>query len=170
MAAETLVPVEQYLTTSYSPDCDYVDGVVLERNVGELDHSDLQGEIVAWFRARRATLGVRAFVAQRVQVSERRFRVPDVCLVVGRPTEQIFRTPPFAVFEILSKDDRMREMQERLDDYIAFGVRHIWLIDPRARRAFACTPDGSRELKDGVLRSADPAFELSLAELYEAMA
>ena len=170
MAVETLVSVEQYLTTSYSPDCDYVDGVVLERNVGELDHSDLQGEIAAWFRARRATIGVRAFVAQRVRISERRFHVPDVCLVVGRPTEQIFRTPPFAVFEILSKDDRMREMQERLDDYVAFGVRHIWLIDPRARRVFECTPDGSRELKDGVLRSADPAFELSLAELYQAMA
>ncbi|MDP3001431.1 MAG: hypothetical protein Q8N47_28360 [Bryobacterales bacterium] len=52
----------------------------------------------------------------------------------------------------------------------AFGVRNVWLIDPRARRAFAWTSDGSRELKDGVLRSADPAFELSLAELYEAMA
>jgi Uma2 family endonuclease len=170
MAVETLVPVEQYLTTSYSPDCDYVDGVVLERNVGELDHSDLQTEIAAWFRARRATLGLWAFVEQRVQVSERRFRIPDVCLVLGRPTEQVFRTPPFAVIEILSKDDRMSEMQERLDDYIAFGVRHVWLIDPRAHRAFACTSDGSRELKDGVLRSTDPAFELSLAELYEAMA
>jgi Uma2 family endonuclease len=170
MAVETLVPVEQYLTTSYSPDCDYVDGVVLERNVGELDHSELQTEIAAWFRARRATLGLWVFVEQRVQVSRKRFRIPDVCLVVGRPTEQIFRTPPFAVFEILSKDDRMTEMQERLDDYIAFGVRHVWLIDPRARRAFAWTPDGSRELKDGVLRSGDPAFDLSLAELYEAMA
>jgi len=170
MAVETLVPVEQYLTTSYSPDCDYVDGVVLERNVGELDHSELQGETAAWFRMRRATLGLWAFVEQRVQVSEKRFRIPDVCLVLGRPTEQIFRTPPFAVIEILSKDDRMSEMQDRLEDYIAFGVRHVWLIDPRARRVFACTPDGSRELKDGVLRSADPVFELSLAELYEAMA
>jgi len=170
MAVETLVPVEQYLTTSYSPDCDYVDGVVLERNVGELDHSDLQTEIAAWFRARRATLGLWAFVEQRLQVSKSRFRIPDVCLVLGRPTEQIFRTPPFAVFEILSKDDRMTEMQERVEDYIAFGVGHVWLIDPRARRVFAWTPDGSRELKDGVLRSGDPAFELSLAELYEAMA
>ncbi|MBI4875488.1 MAG: Uma2 family endonuclease [Acidobacteria bacterium] len=169
MAVETLVPVEQYLTTSYSPDCDYVDGVVLERNVGELDHSDLQGEIVTWFRTRRKTLGIWAFPEQRVQVSARRFRVPDVCLVVGRPTEQIFRTPPLAVFEILSKDDRMSEMQERLRDYIAFGVRHVWLIDPRGRRAFACTADGSREIKDGVLRSDEPAFELSLAELYASM-
>jgi Uma2 family endonuclease len=169
MAVETLVPVEQYLTTSYSPDCDYVDGVLVERNVGELDHSDLQSEIVSWFRMRRATLGLWAFVEQRVQVSKRRFRIPDVCLTIGKPTEQIFRTPPFAVFEILSKDDRMSEMQERLDDYIGFGVRHVWLIDPRARRTFACTSEGSREIKDGVLRSDDPAFELRLAELYEAM-
>jgi Uma2 family endonuclease len=64
----------------------------------------------------------------------------------------------------------MREMQERLEDYIALGVRHVWLIDPRARRVFACIPEGSRELKDGVLRSGGPAFELSLAGLFEAMA
>ena len=170
MAVETLVPVGQYLTTSYSPDCDYVDGVVLERNVGELDHSELQGELATWFRARKSVLGISAFVAQRIRVSETRFRVPDVCLILGKPTEQIFHTPPFGVIEVLSKDDRMSEMQERLDDYIGFGVRHVWLIDPRARRLFACTADGSREIKDGVLRSTDPAFELSLAALYEAMA
>ena len=164
------MPIEEYLATSYSPDCGYPHGILLERNVGELDHSDLQTEIGAWFRARRAKLGIWAFVEQRVQVAPRHIRIPDVCLVQGRPSEQVFRTPPLAVIEILSKDDRMSEMQERLADYVAFGVRHVWLIDPRSRRAFAYTSDGSRELKDGVLRSDDPAFALSLAELYEAMA
>ena len=44
MATGTLVTVEDYLNTSYSPDCDYVDGEVLERNSGEREHSELQTE------------------------------------------------------------------------------------------------------------------------------
>ena len=41
MASGSLVSVREYLSTSYRPDCDYIDGVVLERNVGEKDHSRL---------------------------------------------------------------------------------------------------------------------------------
>src|SRR5437773_6663341 len=62
MPARTLVPVEEYLHTSYDPDCDYVDGEVVERNVGERDHSELQSEIVTYFRSRRQKLKVHAFV------------------------------------------------------------------------------------------------------------
>ena len=46
MATATLVSLEEYLKTSYEPDCDYVDGVLEERNLGEWNHGDLQGEIV----------------------------------------------------------------------------------------------------------------------------
>jgi hypothetical protein len=43
MATSSLVSVDQYLTTSYRPDCDYVDGVLLERNVGRFDHETFAG-------------------------------------------------------------------------------------------------------------------------------
>ena len=35
MGIGALVSVEEYLRTSYRPDCDFVEGRVLERNVGE---------------------------------------------------------------------------------------------------------------------------------------
>ena len=56
MKATMLVPVEEYLRTSYRPDRDYVDGEVLERNLGEHDHSDLQTEL-AYTSARAASNG-----------------------------------------------------------------------------------------------------------------
>jgi hypothetical protein len=37
MSTKTLVSVEEYFATSYRPDCDYVDGVIEERNLGEMD-------------------------------------------------------------------------------------------------------------------------------------
>ena len=33
--------MEEYLATSYRPDCDYVDGEIEERNLGEKEHSIL---------------------------------------------------------------------------------------------------------------------------------
>ena len=33
------IPVEEYPTSVYEPNCDYVDGQVLKRNWGEVDHA-----------------------------------------------------------------------------------------------------------------------------------
>ena len=106
MQTSALVTVEEYLNTSYDPDCDYVDGVIEERNVGELEHADLQSAIVTFLRNRQKQWGVFAVVEQRVQVCEKRFRVPDICVVLGgKPKEQIFHAPPFVCIEILSRKD-----------------------------------------------------------------
>jgi hypothetical protein len=42
MATSTIVPLDQYLGTAYEPDVEYVDGQLVERHVGEYDHSILQ--------------------------------------------------------------------------------------------------------------------------------
>lgn len=41
MAAASLISLEEYWNTSYEPDCDYVDGVLDERNLSEWNHGDL---------------------------------------------------------------------------------------------------------------------------------
>jgi hypothetical protein len=42
MATGVLVSEEEYPRTSYRPDCDYVDGEVVERNLGEYEHGSTQ--------------------------------------------------------------------------------------------------------------------------------
>ena len=42
MATGTVISVSEYLSTMYRPDCDYVDGEVQERNLGEYDHGKIQ--------------------------------------------------------------------------------------------------------------------------------
>jgi Uma2 family endonuclease len=170
MAARTQVSVEEYLRTSYDPDCDYVDGEIVERNLGELDHSDLQSEIIAYFRAHKQRLQAYAFAEQRVQISPTRYRVPDICVIVGeKPREQIFRQPPFIAIEILSKDDRVEQMQIRINDYLTFGIRYVWVINPRTRIARIYTKDGAHKAKDGMLRTENPAIELPLPEIFKGL-
>jgi hypothetical protein len=54
MAATTLIPVSEYLSTTYRPDCDYIEGELQERNLGERPHSFLQTILVALFHANRS--------------------------------------------------------------------------------------------------------------------
>jgi Uma2 family endonuclease len=165
-----LVSVEEYLRTTYDPDCDYVDGEVIERNLGEHDHSDLQSELVRYFRNRRRELKTHAYVEQRVQVAKTRFRVPDVCVYVGdKPREQIFRTPPFICNEVLSPEDRVARTQARIDDYLKFGVAYVWVFNPENRRVWVYTADGSREVKDGTLRTENPSLTVYLSEIFSSL-
>ncbi|MBI3666390.1 MAG: Uma2 family endonuclease [Acidobacteria bacterium] len=168
MRAAALTSVQEYLTTSYRPDCEYIEGVLLERNLGEYEHSRLQMLLIMYFGSREKQWGIRVVPEQRVQVKPNRFRVPDVRVVkADAPIEPIFTRPPFLCVEILSKDDRMGEMQERIDDYLAFGVPTVWLLDPRTKRAYVFTPGEMHEVKDGILRSSDLAITVPLAALFD---
>ena len=134
MATTTYIPVEQYLHSTYEPDAEYVDGEVQERAVGEFDHGAWQSEIVVFFALHRQEWSVRAISELRVQVSPTRFRVPDVTVLEDRSAgerEQIIRTPPIAVFEILSPEDTLARTMIKLEDYEKMGIRTIIVIDPK---------------------------------------
>src|SRR5205807_1054830 len=111
--------------------------------------------------------GVYAVVEQRVQVSPTRFRIQDICVVLGgRPKEQIFTTPPFICIEILSPEDRLSRVQERMNDYLHFGVPYMWLLDPETQKAYRWTAEGMHEVSE--LRTEQPEIVIPLAELFEA--
>jgi Uma2 family endonuclease len=167
-AQETLVSVEEYLSTSYEgPDREYVDGRVVERNLGEKDHSRAQRKVIRFFGSIESTLGAYAFPEQRVQVKATRFRVPDVCVYIGsEPDEQIFRTPPFLAIEILSRDDRAGDMQQKLDDYRHFGVPFVWIVDPRARHGYTYDLENGFEIQPG-LHTRKPDIELPVGQLFD---
>ncbi len=166
MAATTLIPVEEYLRTSF-PDGDreYIDGRIVERNMGEVDHSDVQTNAAAYLKSHYRKLW--AGVEVRVQVKASRFRVPDVTVMEnGKPKSAIIKTPPFLIIEVLSPDDRAGDLEATLDDYLAFPVKYVWVINPETRRGFIHTSKGSREAKDGILRTQNPEIQVPLAELF----
>jgi Uma2 family endonuclease len=171
MSTGMLVSIEEYLNTTYRPDCDYVGGELIERTVGEHDHGWLQTLLGVLFFAKESVWHARAIVELRVQVAPNRFRVPDVCVVRKGAFEQVVTRPPVLCIEILSKDDTVRALEERIHDYLNFGVPTVWLIDPKTRLAFVYTPDGSRrEAIDGILRAVNPGYpeiEIAVAALFE---
>ncbi len=128
------VSVEQYLSTVYEHDCEFVDGVIEERDLGEFEHSFLQLFLGSVFVAHRAEWGVVAVSEQRVQTQRDHFRVPDLTILrAGTPRERILTRPPLLVIEILSPEDTLRRIAAKTAEYLAFGIEHVWVIDPNAR-------------------------------------
>jgi Uma2 family endonuclease len=139
MASATQISVSEYLETTYHPDCEYIDGELLERNVGKWTHARIQWLLALWFGKHESLWNVIGSTEQRMQVSPTRIRIPD--LVVLRPGTQsdVLATPPLLVIEILSPEDSYSNLQERCQDFLAMGIETIWIIDPKTQSGRMCS-------------------------------
>jgi Uma2 family endonuclease len=166
MATATQVSVEEYLRTSYEPDREYVDGEVLDRNVGEKGHSKVQWRLLFYLKPRESQWDVFVLHEWRLRLGERHYRVPDVCIVAGpEPAEEVLSTPPLVCIEILSPEDRMSRMKKKASSYLASGVRYVWILDPKTKQAFVYDGNGMREVRDGVIRAEH--IEVPLSEIFD---
>lgn len=163
----TLIPVSEYLATMYHPDCDYVDGEVVERNLGEREHAALQGILQAIFHNNRRAWEVVTFPELRVQVAATRFRIPDVCVLrTSDPRESIVRQPPLLCIEILSPEDTLKRTRERAEDYFRMGVEHVWIFDSASREVWVCTSSAMRAIRTGDLTVQSTLIRVSLGEVW----
>jgi Uma2 family endonuclease len=150
-----LLPVEDYLNTSYHPDREYMDGVLVERAMPTPAHGILQILVGEHLRKYAAEFGYAVAAGCRVEiVKASRYRTPDL-LVCMRPVPRAktLETVPLAVIEILSPDDRLSDQLVRFRDYRARGVREIIVLDPEnltaARYPHMEDPVTGIELPDG---------------------
>jgi len=161
------VSVEQYLSTVYEHDCEYVDGVIEERDLGEFEHSWLQLFLGSIFVAHRAEWGVVAVSEQPVQTQHDHFRVPDLTILrSGAARERILTHPPLLVIEIQSPEDSLRRTVAKTAEYLAFGIEHVWVIDPNARVGYRGTADGLQLARSGELTIPETPIRIVLAELF----
>jgi Uma2 family endonuclease len=168
MSTTALISMAEYLETSYEPDAEYVDGVIVERNVGKKSHSKVQGRVMVWFTTTYPR--VQAWVEQRVQtVPGRRCRIPDVCLTLTEPPGEIFEEAPFICIEILSEGDTISGFMEKFEEYAAFGVPYIWVIDPRRKKAYSFRSGSLEELHGDALLTSNPEIRLPLEEVFRGL-
>lgn len=163
-----LISVEEYLSTGYEPDCEYEDGVVVERNVGEFEHSFLQAILATIFNSSIEAWEVFGLTEQRVQVTSRHFLIPDVCVLrLGGPTEDILTHPPLIAIEIMSPEDTMRRATKKSSEYLKFGIEHVWVIDPNARVAYRGGSKGLERVSGGELAVPGTPILIRIADLFE---
>jgi Uma2 family endonuclease len=159
-----LVSVEEYLNTSYDPDVEFVDGVLVERNVGDWLHSLVQSNIL--FALRRKYPHLKVVAELRSRVTGTRYRLPDVCVLLVPPKTRYMLDAPFLVVEVLSESDATSAVMEKLNEYANKGVPNIWLIDPRLHLMSVYRQPALVEIAGEIIATADSAVELSHAEIF----
>jgi len=168
--ASTLISIEEYLRTSYRPDCDYVDGEIQERNLGEREHGLLQTALAAWFFNNSKGWNIYAIVEQRIRVTAHRVRIADVCLISrDAPKEQVLVTPPLLCIEILSPEDRLPRAARVMEDYARMGVPNLWLLDPIDRVAYDYAGNGLLKLTTDRLAIPNTEIYIDLPALFAAL-
>ena len=103
-------------------------------------------------------------------------RAPDVAFVRadGIPTTGVppgfWPGAPDLAIEVVSPSDRIADVVEKVQEYLAFGARLVWVVDPEARKAIIFRRDAPPEVvgPDGELHGEDvvPGFVLRLADIW----
>ena len=169
-APQEFVSVEEYLHTSYRPDCDYVDGLVVERNLGQFDHARLQGLLAALFVVHEKEWGVLGLPELRLRIRPGRYRIPDILVLpLDYDRSPVVTQAPLLCIEVVSPDDRLRNLTERAQDYLALGVPETWILDPESKQAFTYSAAGLHEVANTTVFRCGK-IEIDLAALFDSLA
>lgn len=108
-----------------------------------------------------------------------RLRGPDLAFVAddtlaaagGEPERGFFRFAPDLAIEIESPNDRKRDLQQRVRDYLDGGAKRVWTLHPRARSAMIYHPDGFARMlrEDDALADEGllPGLRIPLVDLFD---
>jgi Uma2 family endonuclease len=169
MSSKVLMDVEEYLRTSFEgSDCDYLDGEVVERNMGELPHSRIQTGLLRKLLRLRPELGILPLSEIRIQINPGRFRVADIAVWRNDDIGTTIPTaPPFLVVEILSPEDRTVRTLPKIQEYLSIGVEYVWLVDPQDKAALTFSQQDPKGSVCEVLRTENPAIEIPLQAAFD---
>ena len=79
----------------------------------------------------------------------------------GSIREPILTHPPLLAIEVQSPEIPLRRTDSKRSEYLAFGIEHVWVIDPYARVAYRGTPNGLELFRDRRIecsRNPDPCL------------
>ena len=159
--------------------CELIDGVLVEKTMGYYE-SMLAMALGYFLKAylKQNDLGIVLGEGGTLRILRDQIRVPDVAFLSwehfpGRvlPAEPVLAIAPDLAVEVLSAGNTKREMERKLDDYFAAGVKIVWFVDPSSRtivvyetRETAMTLTMNDTLRAGNLL---PGFELPVHQLFE---
>jgi hypothetical protein len=81
------------------------------------------------------------------------------------PNEPVFTSPSYLYVEVMSPEDTMAGLQDRVDEYLKFGVPNIWVLDPWKHRGWRVTEAGWATATDGIMRTADGKVAMPLQDV-----
>jgi Uma2 family endonuclease len=164
MDTVTLVPLPDYLNSTYEVPSEYVDGVLMEKPMPTWMHARLQVWIASLILQRFPHYAVGTELRNRLKESE--FRLPDISVdFLDRARNRSYAEEPiFLAVEILSEGDRLGETFVKCERYHDWGVAHCWVVDALHRSIWSYSK-GSEPLRVAdAVQAGD--IHLDLADIF----
>jgi Uma2 family endonuclease len=166
MDVDTLAPLEEYLKTSYSPEREYKDGFLVERNLPTEAHSWLQIALGSYLHRRRKQWDIRAYTELTIKVRENWYPIPDVCIYTEpAPKEKYPSVPPLLWIEILSPSDLIMDLWDRANELIRCGVPYVWIVNPETLESELRAASGVTHLRDKTLAIPETPIVIPLVDV-----
>ena len=158
--------------------CELVDGVLVEKPLGYYEsYLAVRLIILIGTFVERHGLGVVAGADGMMRLAPGLVRIPDVSFVSWErlPGRRVPRVPiadlaPDLAIEVISPSNTTREMERKLQEYLAAGARLVWYVHPEPQEIHVYTAERHDVLTiDQELSGGDvlPGFALPLRQLFE---
>ncbi|MBM3477299.1 MAG: Uma2 family endonuclease [Armatimonadetes bacterium] len=180
-ATTTLMTVEEF---ERLPDngvrCELVRGEVIEMTPSAAESGRIGSRIAirlgAFVEAHELGITYIPEAGFRLARDPDTVRVPDVAFVTKRraglhpPVEGCFPGAPDLAVEVLSPTDRMADVLEKVEEYLAAGTQIVWVVVPTRREVYVYRPAGAVEVvgADGTLAGEPviPGLSIAVAEIF----
>jgi Uma2 family endonuclease len=141
------VTLEDYLSSPAYEHCEYIDGEVVELNVGTGQHGSIQlrcGSKLIEYLARSPIGSAYVDLHCKLRIGgQTRYRLPDLCVILGSPVEGYRDGAPEFCIEIRSPKDSVSDQIAKFEDYFANGCKLGWLVLPEEQAVLVLTPGAS---------------------------
>ena len=143
-----------------------VDGALIDRPITTYRHGKTQIRLAEIFGAVRRQHRLYPASEVHLRMPHNTVRIPDFAVFhPDEPADDVPAIPPFVVVEMVSPDERHGELMRKLEEYRAWGIPHIWVVDPEARSLAAYEDRGLQRRE----RIETPEFgiEIKPADLFD---
>lgn len=158
------------------PASEYACGEASQKPMPDVPHAAIQGflMVVLYPFLAQTRLG-RAFPELRCifgPAGRERAYVPDLVYVAKAhlPSERHLHVAPDLAVEILSPDQRWAQFLDKIQFYLLYGVRLVWVIDPAAATIMVQAPgEEARILRSGdMLEGGEvlPGFSVAVDDIF----
>jgi len=122
---------EQYLATHFEREPEFVRGKLVERGLPNLSRSKVRQRLAVLLDG----LGYGC-LSVSLKLAGDLFRTPDFATFEQRPEKELPESPPLLIVEIASPDDRLRDVEQKLEEYRTWGVAHVWFVEPEMKKLY----------------------------------
>lgn len=179
MTTTERLTIEQFLALpDTKPGSEYINGEVVQKPMPNIAHTVIQHLLSLAFGLYLRTNPI-GIVGPELRCifgppDDRWGRLPDFMFIAmarlaGARADGPFHGAPDLAVEILSPDDRMTDVIAKVQFYLTYGTRLVWLVNPTARNVMVwSSPDVMQIVReDRLLDGGDllPGFSVAVRDI-----